>query len=381
MINPLFDHFEKAFVDQSRGIGYMLVFPDRGAKDRFLPIIQRRFSKDGGNKMPPYIVMNKVRHGDERKVMVDDRVPGWFVPNKQTAIVIFDDLVQSGRTIVEVASLLASEGYTHINASCVHAVFPTKESYMNFTQGGLYEGKIRRFFLTNTNPQRTSVLQDLDPFRVIDVSKHVLSSMGMYLEEAGAYTVASTNPDKMLAVAMYVDPTIDPKEVVDSFWRQSVKGYPSESYVPAQPFGFEETNTGCLNRLKGLPRYVPSHITNGSICCDELVRVAIENGIVDGCDTAVVNVVVNNRPGFGSSEKIPVDPAVIDEAKETGTTVGSVMAAKHGCDKSNWHIVVSGVNRSYLMYEVLEKAARRVGPTVYTDEVDPEMSSNISELV
>jgi adenine phosphoribosyltransferase len=329
MVDTLLRHFDRAFVSDETG--YMLVFPDQGAKKRFLPLVYNYFQsgEKTSNRMPPYMVMSKTRRGDERKVVVEERVNGWFASSASTPVIIFDDLVQSGRTIAEVATLLSTEGFTHINASCIHAVLPNKDHYMSFTKGGLYEGKLRRFFVTNTNPQRTSILQHLDPFRIIDVSGDVLSQLGVGRDYIFA-KVASSNPHKLAALNM----------LTPRFGGCSV-----ESGVPEQPIGWDQIRKGCVQRRSQLVYCNPTYL-----------RVAMENGVVDGQDVGMVQIEYNGRLYEAVSEGVPVDSAVLDQAVANQTTVGSLLADRLGCSKSNWHVRVCGVNRSYLLYEALCKA-------------------------
>ncbi|XP_022776144.1 ribose-phosphate pyrophosphokinase 4-like isoform X1 [Durio zibethinus] len=87
-----------------------IAFPDDGAWKRFHKQLQHF----------PTIVCNKVRIGDQRIVRIKEgEAAGRHV-------VIVDDLVQSGGTLIECQRVLAANGAAKISAYVTHGIFPNR---------------------------------------------------------------------------------------------------------------------------------------------------------------------------------------------------------------------------------------------------------------
>ncbi|KAL4336137.1 hypothetical protein GQ457_07G017260 [Hibiscus cannabinus] len=115
-----------------------IAFPDDGAWKRFHKQLQHF----------PTIVCNKVRIGDKRIVRIKEgEAAGRHV-------VIVDDLVQSGGTLIECQKALAANGAAKISAYVTHGIFPNR-SWQRFEHdnGGHPENGLAYFWITDSCPR------------------------------------------------------------------------------------------------------------------------------------------------------------------------------------------------------------------------------------
>ncbi|KKP84125.1 MAG: ribose-phosphate pyrophosphokinase 3, chloroplastic [Candidatus Moranbacteria bacterium GW2011_GWF1_35_5] len=93
-----------------------IAFPDDGAYKRF------------GKMFPeyPHIICNKVRMSDGEKIVT---IKEGAVEGKH--VIIIDDLVQTGGTLLECREVLLHSGAKEVSAYATHGVFP-KDSWKNF---------------------------------------------------------------------------------------------------------------------------------------------------------------------------------------------------------------------------------------------------------
>eukprot|EP00052_Salpingoeca_macrocollata_P024436 m.218323 g.218323 ORF g.218323 m.218323 type:complete len:351 (-) comp22251_c0_seq1:105-1157(-) len=125
-----------------------IAFPDDGACKRF-----QNFFTD-----VPTVVCNKVRDGDKRIVRIKDGDPSG------RAVIIVDDLVKTGGTLIQCAKAIKSAGATTVMAYVTHAVFP-EDSWKRF-QDGLFE----KFWVTDSVPTIAEVLKEQQPFEVLSLA-------------------------------------------------------------------------------------------------------------------------------------------------------------------------------------------------------------------
>ena len=90
-----------------------IAFPDDGAS--------KRFGDQFADHFPHPVVCQKLRDGASRVV----RIKEGEVVGKH--VVIVDDLVQSGGTLIECAKQLRQQGARKVSAYCTHVVFPRGE--------------------------------------------------------------------------------------------------------------------------------------------------------------------------------------------------------------------------------------------------------------
>eukprot|EP00605_Chrysophyceae_sp_TOSAG23-4_P002307 GSChrysophyteH1.ASY1.ANO1.2553.1 assembled CDS len=109
------------------------------------------------------IICGKVRDGDSRKVNIQEGSP------LDKAVIIVDDLVQTGGTLYECAVALKSAGATEVSAFVAHAVFP-KQSWKRFCTKSLGDrAAFKNFYVTNSIPVVTNELPEDSCFEVFDL--------------------------------------------------------------------------------------------------------------------------------------------------------------------------------------------------------------------
>ncbi|CAF1623589.1 unnamed protein product, partial [Didymodactylos carnosus] len=137
---------------------YAIAFPDDGAHKRY----SHMFNTCSDMKYEQ-IVCSKVRLDDKRKTTLKEGNP------KGYHVIIVDDLVQSGGTLLECAKTLKENGAIKVSAYVTHGIFPN-DSWKKF----LYDNdendmKLDTFYVTNTYPN-TEVLIDKPPFKVLSIA-------------------------------------------------------------------------------------------------------------------------------------------------------------------------------------------------------------------
>lgn len=125
-----------------------VAFPDDGAVKRF----SRHFPH------LPQIVFQKVRKGRRRSVTIREGNPGG------RHVVIVDDLVMTGGTLLKCQELLLAKGAAQVSAFVTHGVFP-QESNRNFTPEGF-----TRFWMTDSCPVMAEQLDGTPPFEVLSLA-------------------------------------------------------------------------------------------------------------------------------------------------------------------------------------------------------------------
>lgn len=136
-----------------------VAFPDEGAWKRF----GRMF------KGYPMITAHKVRERDGRKVIIKEGDPAG------KHVVIVDDLVMSGGTLLKCKQALLNSGAEMVSAYATHGVFP-EDSWQRFVDQGFF-----RFWITDSCPESAERVQGVEPFEVLsladDISVRILSDV------------------------------------------------------------------------------------------------------------------------------------------------------------------------------------------------------------
>eukprot|EP00811_Abedinium_folium_P003808 NODE_13502_length_1161_cov_10.115087.p1 GENE.NODE_13502_length_1161_cov_10.115087~~NODE_13502_length_1161_cov_10.115087.p1 ORF type:complete len:326 (-),score=80.88 NODE_13502_length_1161_cov_10.115087:76-1053(-) len=130
-----------------------IAFPDDGAHKRF----HRKITEMFGDIM--MIVCNKVRDGEKRAVVMKEGDP------KGKHVIIVDDLVQSGGTLLEAFKGLNEAGARKVSCFVTHGVFPL-QSYEKF----LHVPNIYRFWITDTIPTSVQAVEGKSPFEVLSIA-------------------------------------------------------------------------------------------------------------------------------------------------------------------------------------------------------------------
>lgn len=133
-----------------------IAFPDDGAFKRFHTMF----------KSFPTITCTKIRDKDHRIVKVKDGDPAGH------HVIIVDDLVMTGGTLVECAKALLSAGAVKISAYVTHAVFP-KDSWKLFTD---CEVPFSKFYITDSIPHATSIAQ-YSPFKLLSLCDSISETL------------------------------------------------------------------------------------------------------------------------------------------------------------------------------------------------------------
>ncbi|KAK7366835.1 hypothetical protein VNO80_08834 [Phaseolus coccineus] len=140
-----------------------IAFPDDGAWKRFHKQLQHF----------PTIVCAKVREGDQRIVRIKEGDP------KDRHIVIVDDLVQSGGTLIECQKVLAAHGAAKISAYVTHGIFPNN-SWARFEHdngNGRPGSAFTYFWITDSCPLTVKEVMNRPPFEVLSLSSSISASL------------------------------------------------------------------------------------------------------------------------------------------------------------------------------------------------------------
>ncbi|XP_009356624.1 ribose-phosphate pyrophosphokinase 4 [Pyrus x bretschneideri] len=139
----------------------VVAFPDDGAWKRFHKQLDHF----------PMVVCNKVREGDKRIVRIKEGNPAGC------HVVIVDDLVQSGSTLIECQKVLAAHGAAKVSAYVTHGVFP-KCSWERFTHkdDGL-ETAFAYFWITDSCPLTVKAVANKAPFEVLSLAGSIADAL------------------------------------------------------------------------------------------------------------------------------------------------------------------------------------------------------------
>lgn len=134
-----------------------LAFPDEGAQKRFGGMFEEFFEESR------HVLCGKKRIGEKRIVVIQDG------HCQGDHVLIIDDLVRTGGTLVACAKVLREAGATQVSAFVAHAAFPG-DSYKQFYRGGK-SAVFDRFYVTSSNPTVTNRIEaDADEaFEVLDL--------------------------------------------------------------------------------------------------------------------------------------------------------------------------------------------------------------------
>ncbi|KAI3914777.1 hypothetical protein MKW98_002013 [Papaver atlanticum] len=141
----------------------VVAFPDDGAWKRFYKQLQHY----------PMVVCTKVREGDKRIVRLKEGNPAG------RHVVIVDDLVQSGGTLIECQKVLAAHGATKVSAYVTHGVFP-KRSWERFTSCNEKERSQRAFsyfWITDSCSHTVKAIGDRAPFEVLSLAGSIADAL------------------------------------------------------------------------------------------------------------------------------------------------------------------------------------------------------------
>ncbi|URE35083.1 Phosphoribosyl transferase domain [Musa troglodytarum] len=139
-----------------------IAFPDDGAWKRFHKLLMHF----------PMVVCAKVREGDKRIVRIKEGNP------EGRHVVIVDDLVQSGGTLIECQKVLAAHGAGKVSAYVTHGVFP-KRSWERFLHNNA-EGSDHQFayfWITDSCPLTVKAIANKAPFEVLSLAGSIANAL------------------------------------------------------------------------------------------------------------------------------------------------------------------------------------------------------------
>ena len=137
----------------------VIAYPDEGAWKRF----------HGFFKGMEEVVCTKVRQGDKRLVKLKEGEPAG------RHVIIVDDLVQSGGTLIECQKLLSRLGAVKVSAYVTHGVFPGN-SWKKFCAGGGGQG-FYKFFLTDSCPGTAEAVRGTEPFEILSLARPIAEAL------------------------------------------------------------------------------------------------------------------------------------------------------------------------------------------------------------
>jgi adenine phosphoribosyltransferase len=310
-----------------------IVFPDDGAKKRFYPYFHDY----------RIIVCQKTRVGNTRKILISDTIgfpDEHMFPNEYYAcfsnLVIVDDLVQTGGTILETAKALRNtygKNIKTLSVSTIHAVFPN-DAHLKFVTENAKQ-IIDKFYVTNTNPSVAEKLKQFpETFVVVPIEPVMMKGL------ANIFGMKPT--DKFHIPYVLVTSTSEVKAIAtyNAFEGNCViHTITTASGVPNQPIGVTETQLGCYNRLQ---QGIEFNKLNGNKF--DFV-VSVENGIDEDGDFCVVAIYKTETTGVAESVmsrfNTKFDDGLFEMVKESQqtVTVGELLNKKYGITykKDDWH--------------------------------------------
>lgn len=139
----------------------VVAFPDDGAWKRFHKLLDHF----------PMVVCAKVREGDKRIVRLKEGNPAGC------HVVIVDDLVQSGGTLIECQKVLAAHGASKVSAYVTHSVFPKRswERFIHKNDGS--EKAFTYFWTTDSCPLTVKAIGNRAPFEILSLAGSIADAL------------------------------------------------------------------------------------------------------------------------------------------------------------------------------------------------------------
>ncbi|XP_034702160.1 ribose-phosphate pyrophosphokinase 4 [Vitis riparia] len=139
----------------------VVAFPDDGAWKRFHKLLDHF----------PMVVCAKVREGNKRIVRLKEGNPAGC------HVVIVDDLVQSGGTLIECQKVLAAHGASKVSAYVTHSVFPKRswERFIHKNDGS--EKAFTYFWTTDSCPLTVKAIGNRAPFEILSLAGSIAEAL------------------------------------------------------------------------------------------------------------------------------------------------------------------------------------------------------------
>lgn len=160
-ITPRFKTGTKLLKERLRDMDVAIAFPDRGSKTRFRTMFAERDKK----RFYDFILCSKERNGDERIVRVVEGDP------TGRHVVIVEDLVHSGGTLVRTAEALFEAGATGVSAYATHGVME-EGAWKKFVDAGF-----SHVWITDSCPLTVDAVKDQPPFEVLSLVPSMIEAI------------------------------------------------------------------------------------------------------------------------------------------------------------------------------------------------------------
>ncbi len=138
-----------------------IAFPDEGAWKRF----KTMFQDADDQPLFPFIICRKVRDGNKRVVTVSEGDPTGY------HVVIIDDLIHSGGTIIECAHALRVAGAREISVYATHGVME-EGAWKKFLNAGF-----SKVWITDSCPATAAAVDGIEPFEVLSLSESITNAI------------------------------------------------------------------------------------------------------------------------------------------------------------------------------------------------------------
>lgn len=287
---------------------FVIVFPDGGAASRF-----KHLFIDGRNKRSCF-VFSKIRQDGKRKIQLSESInPGDL---EGSTAVIVDDLVRTGGTILETASIVRSLGAKRVVAAFVHADFDS-----GFTYSFAHDKRLDHIYCSDSNPRKAAALFEACPARV-----SIRSIFGTNVKDKKPFlALASASEEKLNGVRA----TQSFASNFAGIWCGSVP-----SYVSEQPFS-EDGPKGAMNRLKGLSWL---HALENTLCLSIESFIETKDGPTKECVCCCFeNKAKQLEATWVTPFEVKVPSEIVEKSKSSKETVGYLLQKKHNMTSaSDW---------------------------------------------
>ncbi|WP_045210818.1 ribose-phosphate diphosphokinase [Desulfonatronovibrio magnus] len=132
-----------------------IAFPDDGSLKRFGKMFENY----------PIITALKIRDKDCRKVVIKEGDP------RGKHVIIVDDLVMTGGTLLRCQEALKKAGASEVSAFVTHGVFP-QQSWKRFVDHGF-----TKFWMTDSCPKTVEMVKNYKPFEVISLAEDIAAKV------------------------------------------------------------------------------------------------------------------------------------------------------------------------------------------------------------
>lgn len=322
----------------------IVVFPDDGAKKRF------------GGFFEDYNIVscNKVRNGDKRIINADefDYLP---LRVNRDKVIIVDDLVQTGGTVIECMKALKLKGVKSVSVYVTHVVFP-EDSHLKFIDRGFSSSGYNSneefdvIYHTNSNKKISDKIMNTpfkkhNPFKVLEFETSI-SFPWLIKSSKEFHNVYVASNSKIKLSAVY-----DAYSMRSNCRVYGVSGIDSCTYK--QPIA-EETVSGVFNRFNSLRDY----LENKNLSSD--CTFSIESGIrlVDTKAVDYAHILIDLHGSSSRSETsetpFPIEyyyEVVSERAKGNDVTVGELLNRDYGYKHDSWQHRVGNKSRQTLISE------------------------------